>query len=130
MALTDEVGQAIQEIRLAHPEAELVVIEDGNGGANVIVDAVSLGDRYVPSETWIGFHITFQYPNADVYPHFVRGDLKRADGSPLGVGMAQNQTWQGRPAVQVSRRSNRLDPNVQTAEIKLEKVLEWIRTHP
>lgn len=130
MALTDEVGQAIQEIRLAHPEAELVVIEDGNGGANVIVDAVSLGDRYVPSETWIGFHITFQYPNADVYPHFVRGDLKRADGSALGVGMAQNQTWQGRAAVQVSRRSNRLDPNVQTAEIKLEKVLEWIRTHP
>ena len=130
MALTHEVGQAIEEIRLAHAEAEITVDEDGSGGATVIVDAVHLGDRYIPSETWIGFHITYQYPNADVYPHFVRGDLKRADGSPLGQGMSQNHKWQDRAAVQVSRRSNRLDPNVQTAAIKLEKVLEWIRTRP
>lgn len=50
------------------------------GGAVVIVERRDLDERYVQGETWIGFQITFQYRYSDVYPHFVRGDLARADG--------------------------------------------------
>jgi len=37
-------------------------------------------------------------------------------------------TFENRTAVQISRRSNRLDPATDTALIKLHKVLEWLRT--
>jgi len=40
----------------------------------------------------------------------VRGDFSRVDNRVLGVGMSQNQSFEGRPAVQISRRSTHLDP--------------------
>jgi hypothetical protein len=62
---------------------------------------------------------------ADVYPIFVRGDLAREDGAALGEAMT-SATFQGRPAIQVSRRSNHLVATVDTAAIKFQKVLEWL----
>jgi hypothetical protein len=35
--------------------------------------------------------------------------------------------WQGSPALQISRRSKNLDPLVDTAALKLKKVLQWIQ---
>ena len=37
-------------------------------------------------------------------------------------------TFEGRPAMQLSRRSNRLDPETDTEAIKLHKVLTWLRS--
>lgn len=108
------------------PHATVTAYEDGDGGAHVIVDAVDLGQPYVQPQTWVGFHITRMYPYADVYPHFVRGDLQRADGRPLGEGTSPN-VFLGRPAIQLSRRSNRLNPLTDTAALKLQKVLGWLR---
>lgn len=127
MALTAEVAQAVEEIRTAFPDVVVQVREDGQGGAVVIVESVDLGAPYNQNETWIGFQITFQYPYSDVYPHFVRGDLTRADGAALGEGTSPT-TWGGRPAVQLSRRSNQLDPSTDTAVLKLLKVLAWLRS--
>lgn len=127
MALTAEVSQAIEEIRTAFPGAEVNVIEDGQGGATVVLDPVDPGAQYVQRETWIGFQITFQYPYSDVYPHFVRGDLARLDEAPLGEGTSP-LVWETRPAIQLSRRSNQLDPTTDTAVLKLLKVLEWLRS--
>ena len=56
------------------------VRDDGEGGGFVFVEPLDPGPTYVQRETWIGFRITFQYPYADVYPHFARGDLARVDG--------------------------------------------------
>lgn len=120
---------AVEEIRQNWPHSEVAVREDGQGGAIVIVDPVELEGPYVQDQTWIGFQVTFQYPYSDVYPHFVRGDLARADGAPLGEGMSVTQ-YDGRPAVQVSRRSNHLNPATDTALIKLLKVLDWLRSQP
>lgn len=36
--------------------------------------------------------------------------------------------FEDRPAVQISRRSNRLNPATDTAVIKLHKVLAWLRS--
>ena len=94
----------------------------------MILESISLSSIYIQPNTWIGFHITFQYPYADVYPHFVRADLSRVDGKPLGSGTGSNN-FENRQAVQLSRRSNNLNPATDTAILKLLKVLEWLRNH-
>lgn len=129
MALTPAVLDAIEEIRGAFPESAVEVREDGEGGAWAIVEDVPLGGPFQEQVTWVGFRITFTYPYADVYPHFVRGDLQRADGTPLGEATSPT-TFEGRAAIQLSRRSNRRDPAIETALLKLLKVMEWLRSRP
>lgn len=124
--MTPDVEKAIDEIKAGFPDAKVSVREDADG-AVVIVDPVDPGQQYVQRETWIGFRITFQYPYSDVYPHFIRGDLVRADGQPLGEGTSTT-TFDNLPAVQLSRKSNRLNPATDTAVIKLHKVLTWLRS--
>ena len=77
----------------------------------------------------MGFRVTFTYPYADVYPHFVRGDLQRIDGTPLGEATSPT-TFLDRAAIQLSRRSNRRDAAIETALLKLVKVMEWLRSRP
>lgn len=123
--MTPAIAEAIEELRATFDGAAVTVRDDGEGGAYVRVDPVDPGSPYTQRETWIGFRITAQYPYADVYPLFIRQDLTRIDGQPLGEGMAMN-TFDGQPAVQVSRRSNHLNPATDTAAIKVLKVLTWM----
>lgn len=130
MALAASVATAIDELVVAYPSATVTHIEDGQGGAFVVVDAVPLGESYVQETTWVGFHIPFNYPFPDVYPHFVRGDLARRDGQALGAGTSGG-SFAGRPgevAIQLSRSSSRRDATVDTAALKLDRVLVWLRT--
>ena len=128
--MNDLVQGAVEQIRIAFEDHRLEVQEDGQGGAFMLIEDVDVGEIYAPQTTWIGFRITFQYPNADVYPHFVRSDLLRKDGRPLGDGIGAGHQFLGRAALQVSRRSNRLNPATDTALLKLMKVLKWLQTHP
>lgn len=124
-----DVEAAVEELRYTFPEATVSAIPDPDGGAFVTVEPVDPGVKYEQRETWIKFHVTFQYPYSDVYPHFVRPDLRRADGNPLGEGMQPGTSpGDNQPSIQVSRRSNKLDPSIDTASLKLLKVLDWIRT--
>ena len=120
------VAQAIEEIRCTFEGCSLEVEADGSGGAFVVVTGVRLGCPYAQEAVWIGFQITFQYPYADVYPHFTNTELSRLDGAGLGEGFGQ-ASFQGRPAMQISRRSNRLNPKTDTAALKLLKVVRWMR---
>ena len=127
--MTPEVEEAVQEIRRAFPDSAVTAAPDPQGGAYVTVDPVFIGQQWTPSETWIKFHMTFQYPYADCYPHFVTPDLRRADGGAPGEGMQVGiPSPDGHPATQLSRSSNRLDPVTDTALVKLIKVLEWLRS--
>jgi hypothetical protein len=119
------VEKAIAELRVTFPDAAVAIEEDGDGGAYVTLDPVPIIGPYTQTDTWVGFHIGFQYPASDVYPHFVRADLSRRDGAALGAGTSPAQ-FRGRAAIQISRRSNRLDPAIQTAAHKLLKVLAWM----
>lgn len=125
-AATPEVAAALDAVRDQFPTAMVETVPDGDGGLKVIVDPVDLGSTYQPSSTWFGFHITAAYPHADVYPHFV-GVVARVDGQPLGDAI-QSVTWQERPALQISRRSNRWNSDRDTAANKAEKVITWMRT--
>jgi hypothetical protein len=125
--MTPEVAQALQELKESFTEASVTARDDGEGGAFVVVEPVDPGQIYRQRQVWVGFRITGQYPYADVYPHFIIPDLARTDGQPLGQGLSPS-TFDGRPAIQVSRRSNHLDPTTDTATIKLFKVLDWLAT--
>ncbi len=129
--MTAAIQQAIQEIRSAFPEHKVDVEADMEGGAYVKVHDLPVGDQYEPSVSWLAFRITFQYPFADVYPHFCIPCLKRKDGR-AGEGFNLNNQWHTpkatEPAILMSRRSNRLNAETDTAALKLAKVLDWIRT--
>ena len=120
------VTKAIEEIRCTFDRCVVEAQADGSGGAVVVVKGISMGCPYVQTKVWIGFQITFQYPYADVYPHFTNADLARSDGGGLGGGFGTG-AFRGQPAIQVSRRSNRLNPETDTAALKLLKVIRWMK---
>lgn len=126
-----EVERAIAQVRVTWPDCKVDVKEDGSGGAHVRVNDVPLGPPYAQPFSWFTFHITFQYPYADVYPHFVRPDLSRTDGKPLGDATSPGTTpYDGTAGIQLSRRNNRLNPARDTAAAKLIKVIEWLKSRP
>lgn len=127
-----EIQKAIEEIRAAFPGVVLDVEPDPEGGAFVTANDFALGERFEPEHSWCGFRITFQYPFADIYPHYFAANLRRKNGQPLGEAFHANHHWQHPSrtdaATMVSRRSNRRDPAMETAALKLAKVLDWIRS--
>lgn len=127
--VTPEILRALEDIKTSFPECTQIIREDGEGGVYVILEDVPLGAPYNQTTTWVGFRITFQYPYSDVYPHFLRGDLSRADEKGLGEATS-TCTFEGRAAIQISRRSNKLNPAVDTALLKLLKVLQWLKSRP
>jgi hypothetical protein len=123
-----EVSAAIEGLRRQFPGATVTATEDGQGGAHVFIEPIELGARYIPSTTWFGFQIPAQYPYSDVYPVFMGGDVRRSDGVPLAVPVTNGHTFQGRTAIQISRRSPAAQMGTQTATSKVLKVLEFLRT--
>jgi len=133
------VERAVAEIRDGLPGLDVVVKEDGEGGAFVMVNGVRIGDGFAPTSSWIGFHITFPYPDADVYPHFIDAAVKyvgngeapnaHQDGN-LPTALSRGATMPGfdRPAIQISRRSNRRDPETDSALLKLIRIVEFLRS--
>ena len=124
--ITPAVAKAIEEIRCTFERCEVEVEPDGSGGAVVVVGGVLMGCPYAQAKVWIGFQITFQYPYADVYPHFTDPDLARSDGGSLGSGFG-TASFRDQPAIQISRRSHRLNPETDTAALKLLKVVGWMK---
>lgn len=114
---------AVAAIREHFDGHAVEVLPDGSGGVHVIVDNVFVGDQYSPSTSWLGFQINSAYPRSDVYPHYL-ARVSRVDGAPHGPAV-QPVSWQGRDALQLSRRSNRWNPHLDTAALKAQKVLTW-----
>ncbi|MFD4660307.1 hypothetical protein ACFWP2_32340 [Kitasatospora sp. NPDC058444] len=121
---TPAIAEAVEAVRAHFAGHPVEVVPDGSGGVYVIVEQVEIGAAYVPSTTWLGFQISAAYPDADVYPHYV-GPLARTDGGAHGQAI-QSVTWQDRTALQISRRSNRRDPNIDSAALKAERIRKWL----
>ena len=124
------VQQAIGELKATFDPCAVVVEDDGQGGAFVIIESVPLNRPYDQKETWFGFHITGQFPYSDIYPVFVRADLRRADNKALGDGISPGHTFRTRGAVQVSRKSSGRDPMIETASAKILKVRAFLESRP
>ncbi len=84
--VTEAVAQGIEEIRRTFEECAVEMYPDGSGGAVVVVRDIPLGCSYVQAKVWIGFHITYQYPYADVYPHFTNGEAENDRYARFDVG--------------------------------------------
>ena len=125
-----EVSSGIDELKRQFSNATLTVREDGQGGAYVLVEPVHVGRRCCPSETWIGFHIPAQYPYADIYPVFVGGELRRADGQPWAAPVTAGHQFEGRPAIQISRRSGAAQNGGQKVTGKILKILDFLEKLP
>jgi hypothetical protein len=122
-----EVSTAIAELRRQFPSAGLTAVEDGQGGAYVTIEPIDLGPRFAPTSTWFGFQIPAQYPYADIYPVFMAGDVSRIDNTPFAAPVTNGHTFQGRPAIQISRRSAAAQAGSQTATAKLLKILDFLQ---
>ena len=122
-----EVAAAVEELRRQFPGATVTTTEDGQGGAHVFVEPLELGARYAPTTTWFGFQIPAQYPYADVYPVFMGADIRRTDGVAFAAPVTNGHTYQGRAAIQISRRSAAAQMGSQTATAKILKVLDFLQ---
>lgn len=122
-----EVSSAVAELRHQFPSAGLTAVEDGQGGAYVVIEPMDLGPRFAPSSTWFGFQIPAQYPYADIYPVFIGSDVSRIDKTPFAAPVTTGHTFQGRPAIQISRRSAAAQAGSQTATAKLLKVIDFLQ---
>lgn len=125
--MTPSVAAAIEGLKKAFPNTTVTVLaEDGNGGAFVLVDGIELGPKFSPTQTWFGAQLPASLPYADVYPLFMGAEVKRTDGAALS-GPLSGLNWQGRQAIQVSRRNNRMVGG-QSAVAKFVKVIEFVRS--
>jgi hypothetical protein len=125
--MTPTVAAALEGLKKAFPNANVTVLrEDGNGGAFVAIDGVELSSKFSPVKTWFGAQLPSSLPYADIYPLFMGADVKRADGVAL-TGPLAGLTWEGRQAIQVSRRNNRMVGG-QSAVAKFVKVIDFVRS--
>lgn len=125
-----EVSTAVEELKRQFGTSSFSVREDGQGGAYVLMEPVSLGPRYRPEATWVGFQIPAQYPYADIYPIFIGGDVSRIDGAAFTAPITAGHHFEGRPAIQVSRRNGAAQGGLQKAVTKLLKVLDFLEKLP
>ena len=128
--MKQDVANAIEELKRAFPSSQVCSREDGSGGAYVIVEDVAIGDRYRPSSTWVGGHITALYPYADIYPLFMGDDVRRVDGVAFEVPVTPGAQFFDRAALQISRRNNHTLNYPQTAVAKFLKVLHFLEELP
>lgn len=123
--MTPEIEKAVEELRHCFNDSEVIARDAGDGGAVVTIDPVQLGPACTPQQTWMKFNISFQYPYADIYPLFISNGVKRADGNPHGKGITET-SFDGEPALQLSRINNHLNPEIDTAALKVTKVIQWL----
>ena len=124
--MKQDVANAIEELKQAFPSSTVTSSEDGQGGAYVVVETVRIGRRFVPSDTWMGGHIPPLYPYADIYPVFIDAGVRRSDGKGFKAPITVGHTFFGRPAIQISRRNNKIQNSPQTAIAKFLKVINFV----
>lgn len=121
------VAQAVAEVRQAFPDNTVLAWPDGQGGAHVVIQDVALGSGWVEPTSWIGFMISYAYPDVDCYPHYVRPDMQRVAGLPVEIPFHPGNVFAGQPATMVSRASNRRIPGLDTAARKAISVINFIQ---
>ncbi|MRT30428.1 hypothetical protein [Herbaspirillum sp. CAH-3] len=103
----------------------------GTGGGWVIIDPVTIGDRYTKNQTWMGAHLNGLLPFADIYPLYIGSDVQQASGAGHFPAITPGHNFQGKAALQVSKRTNHtLVPTAEAAAMKFIKVLHYIKEGP
>jgi hypothetical protein len=125
-----EVSKSIEELKRQFSSSHVNIRDDNQGGAYVVIEGVALGPRFMPALTWMGFHIPAQYPYADIYPVFIGDDVRRVDGVAFAAPVTPGHAFEGRRAIQVSRRSSTAQNGLQKATAKILKILDFLARLP
>src|SRR5258706_15859168 len=125
-----EVSTGIEDLRRQFNTSSLAVREDGQGGAYVVMEPVALSSKLTPATTWVGFQIPAQYPYADIYPVFIGAEVVRADGVDFVAPVTPGHQFEGKAAIQVSRRNGATQSGLQTVTAKILKILDYLEKLP
>ena len=128
--MNTEVSRGIEELKRQFDASTFTIKEDDQGGAYVVIEDVPLSARFSPQKTWFGFHVTAQYPYADIYPVFIDARIVRTDGIAFTNPVTGGHTFQGRNAIQVSRRNGAAPSASQKATSKILKVIDFLEKLP
>lgn len=133
-ALADSVNPAalagLHEVEATFEHHPVYAWPDGAGGVHVVIEDVPLGPAWAQERSWLAFTINYLYPNADTYPHYVRVDLARADGTALVVPFHPGHVFQDMAAIMVSRSSPQRITGLATAARKALSVISFIQNPP
>jgi len=121
-----EVSTAVDELRRQFSDSAFIIREDGQGGAYVIMEPVPIGSRYTPASTWFGFKSRPSTRYSDIYPIFIGADVTRVDGQAFNAPVTAGHHFEGRSALQVSRRNGAAPVRGQKATAKVLKVLDFL----
>jgi len=121
------VEEVLAHLRTDFPDANVHFMPDGNGGGAVVIESVDLGQDYAPAKTWLGAHLPSTLPYADIYPLFIGAEVVKTNGQAHNNPISAGHTFNGRPAIQISKRSNNLVATAEAASLKFTKVLHFIR---
>lgn len=119
------VEEVVQHLREEFPDATVTFTPDGGGGGNVIIEPVQI-PGCTPASTWLGANLGPLVPLADIYPVYIGPDVKRLDGTPLSGPLSAN-SFAGRPATQVSRKTHTLVATPHAAALKFRRVLDFVK---
>jgi hypothetical protein len=125
-----EVSKGIEDLKRQFSSSSFLVREDGQGGAYVVMAPVALSEKFKPATTWVGFQIPAQYPYADIYPIFIGAEIVRSDGMGFVAPVTPGHNFEGRPAIQISRRNSAAQNGMQTVPAKILKVLNYLESLP
>lgn len=102
--------------------------EETDAGVIVNIANIDPGDQFVAASYSISFLLPNSYPWADIYPQYMMPPLERKDGGSLPNDIQQSD-WNGTPASQLSRRSQRAGESASISVVnKINRVLSWLRT--
>jgi len=133
------VEVAVAQLREGLPGKNVEVVEDAEGGAYVVVEGLEIGACFEPSVSWIGFRVTWSYPDAEVYPHYIDPAVRYVGAGPtpnqypdgaLPAALQRGNKMPGfeKDAIQVSRKSHHWNSAADTALNKLLRVLDFLRS--
>lgn len=126
MNLADPVAQALSELAAEH---DVSYEATANGGAIVTIHEFEFGERWEPLVGDLRFELLYSYPFAAIYPYFGPATLTRVDGGPRPAAL-QVVDWRGSSHTQISLRSTRWDPQIDSASRALIQVAHWFREPP
>lgn len=126
--MKDSIVEAIDELKMVFGNDNVILTPEKDGGAYVMVKKIELGAKFNCPHIWCSFYINYLYPASDIYPHYVSPELCFSNGEKLnGPFSTVIENKNKDKCIQVSRRSNRWNPAQDTALLKLEKVLKFIK---
>ena len=65
-----------------------------------------------------------------IYPVFIGSEITRVDGVPFAAPVTAGHNFEGRAAIQISRRNGTAEAGLQKATAKILKIIDFMEKLP